>query len=842
MNTRNEQPGFEQFCLDFAARRAAAAKSGEDQRTMVSVAMTRRFRANSASDRFGFFSPHGTQAWLGDDRDDLEAMADMHFLPLLRRAVIANMSAMITGAVRVTCEPATKDPSAGGVASVAKSVFALLDGHRSFWSRRLEAQMAEGAQLGYGVLLRSRFNRHKKGEQVRETDWGQETMPTPGEYACGSCATGGPFEGGVSPEGTTPCPECGVEAEVIEEPGEELMPVATGERVKNTGDAELTLHTHYEVRCDERETGGGHLDAARWFEHHYLASGDEIARENPGFDPGTSATEWSLSLKWLHALRSGTVEHLQKFDGGCDIHEVRNICLLPEEYATHVEPPGGGFVLKDDAGRPVLDEKGRVAFEIRPGERLIEKFPDGFRFRLCNQKFMPGSPEDPGVKAYDFRDEWSYLGFAPDPYTFHHAPLIELLGLGDDVNTMYTIDFQHRESASKTSRVYDQQFFEPGAFDYDEIPTRDGAPLELGDDIRKHVADLESPKMDTAMQGLLYLFEIAPQVGSPPPVALGAPDANDETYGGQRLKHQRQLMLLSPYGQSKAEAKVRVFTQILKIAQRHWPDERFAYLRSRLGQEWKEQDVEAFREADLERVLVIDFAEGSEVPTTLMEREQKMGQLLVEIVNAVPALTEAGALAPELLAMYRKYATLAGVELDFADTEGDERLAQARYDRIREGLDGAVTEDDVFVLLSHPALQPFPRENHVAHIEFWTDRARALLAEHEPDIVLVGICEEMVRRHDRAEVGDNQKQVSDQIESEAPLRAVAAEEQAVAAEGERVNMRADAEAQGAQRAEETEERERERAHQTGTKAMELASRERVVAMQTQAKKEARPSA
>jgi hypothetical protein len=842
-----ETPAFEQFCLQLAERKAAQGKAGEDERTMTSVAMARRFRARSTSDKFGFFSPWGTQAWLGDDRDDLDAMADMKFLPLLRRAVVANMSAMITGAVAVTAEPATRHPAAGGVAAVAKSVFRMIDGDRRYWSKRLEAQLAEAAQLGYGVALRTRFNPHKAGEQVSETEWGEEMVSQPGEYACGSCVSGGPYDGEVSDDETGVCPECGDECEIVEMPGEpEPMPAPVGERTKNSGDVELTLHTHYEIRCDERDTGGGNLDAARWFEHHYLQSGDEIEQENPGFDPGAAA-EWSFPLKWLHALRTGGLAHIQKFDDSCDIHEVRNMCLLPEEYASHVEPAGGGFVLCGANGQPVLDEKGKVAFEIRPGERLVDKFPGGYRFKVCNGRLMPGNPKDPGVKAYDFREEWSYMGFAPDPYSFHHAPLVELLGLGDDCSTMYTIDFQHRERASKTNRVYDWAAFDAESWDYDNVSTKEGFHLELGDAVERHVTDLPAPRMDVALEGLQYLFEIAPQVGSPPPVALGAPDASDDTYGGQRLKNQRQLMLLSPYNTSKAEAKVRVFTQFLKHAQKHWPDERFSYLMSRLGEEWREADVDAFRECgDIERILKIDYAEGSEVPVTLAEREMKMGVLLKEIMEAMPVIADpnvSGRFGTELLAMYRRYAELAGCEVDFMDAEGDERLAQARYDRVREALGTAETPDDIFVEMAHPALQPFPREDHAAHIEFWTDKARALLAERpEPDLAMAGACYEMVKRHERAQVGDNQTDVQNQIESEAPARAVAAEEQAATAEAEQGKMAAEQGAQSEGRAAEAEERELDRAHEAEKQAADHSNKLQVAAVAAQAKREARPVA
>lgn len=837
------QPSFEQFLLKKAERNLTRAKRGEETRACVSVAMSRRYRGDSVSDRFGKFSPSGTLRWLDDRISEAaaDALATLHFLPVVEPAVSANLAAMCTAKVRLSNEAAGKLPQAAGIAGVAEGVARLLDGHEDHWSENLESRVALLAQIGFGYFIRSRHNPRKRGEKTKQIDWGEEMLPRPGKYACGSCTSGGPFLGEVTPDPggsgmlVTACPECNEVAEVLEEPGEEPMTVPTGERMENCGDSETSVHPDTEFRIDEGRTQGGNLRAARWFERHYLMTLDEIEQENPGFDPG-APEEWSFTLKWQYALESGTDEHVENFDPECDTFEVRDICLLPDDYASYVVPAGGGFVLRNTAGQPVIGAEGEPVFQIGEGERLIERFPDGFRYRLCGTKLMPGTPEDAGIKEYDFRSEWAYGGFRPDPHSFWMRPLTAVLNLQDDITTLYTIDISHRERFSRRNVVYDDFAFDPEAWDYDEVRTKEGFSLENGDDIRHHVHVLEEPQLRQAMEGLQFLFSIAPQVGSPPPAASGAPDPTEDTYRGQLLKRQAALGILAPSQQSKAQAKVQWFKQQLKLAQ-SWPEDRFAYLKSRFGEEWREQDIEAFKEADLDKVLIVSYVEGSEVPTTLVEREQKMGAFLMQLFEAIPALQQAGEFGPDLRHLISQYADLAGIDYDIGDAEADERLAQARYDIIREALPEAVSPEDVFVMMEHPVLHPLRFENHASHIEFWQDRARALLCEEKPNLPLVALCEEMVTRHEQGGVTDAQTQGENQRAAEAPAREAMAEEQAagVAAEGDK--MVAEQGAQDEARAHEAEEKERARAHQTEMKERELASRETVAAMQAQSRQQ-----
>jgi hypothetical protein len=463
---QREQPTFEQFILKKAERNLAHSKRGEESRCQIAVTMTRRDRADTLSDRFGYFSPNATGMWLDErlGQPQLKAMRAMRFLPILRMAVSVNMAAMVTAAVKVTADPAVKQPEVSGIAAVCQGCFDFFDGHKEFWSQKLEALLAKRAQLQHGFFLRTKHNPHKLGEQIKEPTFGEEMMPFPGEYACQNCATKGPFAGPVEQDeisgmGMTACPECGAPAEVITEPSEENMTVPTGESVRNPGGDELSTHTPFEIRMDDRPpTHGGNLAGAKWFEYHYLATRDELETENPGFDLGSPA-EWSYSLKWLRSLRSGTDDYVTKWQSlECDEYEVRELSFLPDDYASYRVPAGGGFVLEVEPGQPLLDEQGQAVFEIWPGERLIEKFPAGFRLRLLDKRILPGTPDDPGIKAYDFRTEWTMGGFKPDASSVWYGPLIEVLEFSDNFCELYTIDFEYKARNSRSHIVTTDAF------------------------------------------------------------------------------------------------------------------------------------------------------------------------------------------------------------------------------------------------------------------------------------------------------------------------------------------------------------------------------------------------
>jgi hypothetical protein len=848
-----EQLPLDQYFLDKADEIERKSRPGETVRAQVAVTMTRRFRGKSASDRFGYFDPRpGHTGWLGDHRDDTELLATMRHLPVIKPAVRANMAAMVTARVRLLVAAASKQPALAGAAGVAEGVIEFLDGHREHWSDTLEGRISQMCQLSWGYFIRSRHNPKKRGPDRTETDWSEEEETYPGEYAC-KCGAGGMFEGEVAEdEGSgmpvTVCPECGETAEVVEGPRPEKIDVPSYKRV-NAGDSETTVVSSYNARVDERDSQGGNLNGALWFEHHYLQSSEVIEAENPGYEPGTAA-EWSFPVKWQRALESGDDACLKWGRGGwnkCEEHEVRDIYLRPEEY-TNRGKEQLPFAWKDGRGAVMVNEGGEPVFAIEAGERLIDRFPDGLRYRVTKRELLPGSPEEPGLCARDFRREFAYGGYMPDAFSFWMHPATELDTLQNDANNYYTIDAMYRERNSVNTLVADGMAFDEDAFEHDIAFTKEGFDLGLDGDIKRRAYQLQTPSMPQAMEGLRFLFEITPSIGGGnQPAAVGAPQPG-EPYAAQLLQRQSALGLLAPSQQSKAQAKCEWGRQQLRAAQ-SWPPERFDYLRSRFGEEWKDEDVEAFLNCDIERDLIVSYVEGSEIPTSLIERDLKYRDFLTQMVALASAMQR-----PDLikLDMIAQAAELAGVDYDVGNAEADKRLAKSRFDAIKKGLKNyaSLPPEEAFALtMANPQLRVLPKENHGTHIEFYSDQERALMAEEVPDELLVEACEEMILRHERGGVAQNQAAQADDIASNAPQMAAGAmmgggqggPEQGTP-EAQQPDPEQERAAADEEHFREEQRAEDDREHEREMKDKELVSRERIAAIQSQAKQEARPSA
>jgi hypothetical protein len=838
-----EQKPLDQYLLAKAEEIEKKSKPGDEARAQVAVTMTRRFRGRTISDRFGRFSRNGTGQWVGDqNKAQVERLANMRHLPIVKPAVRANMAAMVTAKVRLRVEAGTKDPRASGAAGVAEGVLRYLDGHRDHWDERLEGRIAQMCQLSWGYFIRSRHNPRKAGERTTEQDgWEQETETLPGEAACAACGWGGMFEGDIVADEAsglpvTVCqnPECGGTAEVVEEPREQEISVPAYKE-RNAGASETQVVSSYNVRIDERFTQGANLDAAHWFEYHYLAAEEELEADNPGLEVGTPS-EWSYPLRWQRALESGDdgcIKWTKQFAGSCEEHEVREISLRPEAYRNR-GPERQVFVWKDGRGEPMMTPEGEPVLYLKAGESLIDKYPDGFRFRVADGKLLPGRPEEPGICPHDFRREWKYGGYMPDAFSFWCHPATELETLQNDANNYYTIDAMYRERHGRNNLAYNGQAFEDEAWETDFTPTKQGFDLGEDGDIRKQFAQVQTPSMPHALEGLNFLFEIAPTVGGPQPAAVGAPSPG-EPYSAQLLQRQSSLGLLALSQQSKANVKVGWGQDQVRLAQK-WPRERLELVRSRFGREWKDQDVEAFVNCDPDRDLVFSYVQGSEIPSLPVEQDLKYREFMTGLANLAAAIGRPEIITLEMIA---RGAELAGVDLDIGDNDADRRLAESRLGCIREGLKknaGLPPEEAVAVTLGHPRLRVLPKEHHQTHIDFYADQERALQTEDAPDFPLIECLEGMILRHENKGVENTQNVNADGVAGQAPIAAAQAMmgggggQPAPPAEGDPAASDEEAVKAEEEAMRQEEQADADREHQKDLKRMDNETKERIAEM------------
>lgn len=856
---KDELP-LEQFLLKYAEDCKSISKRGEDARTQTTVALQRRFRGVSLSDQIGRFILGGTGRWKGDDVEDLEGV-EMKCINVVKPTVKMNMAALSSARVAVKNEGANKRPRLRGVANVGDGIVKYLDEHEEHWTGGLETRINQLSQLGYGYFIHARHNPNKRSDKVQAQQWSEEGMGIPGDYACISCGARGPFDRDEEIEDPEQiaCPVCGDPAEVVKPTEIDDVPVPGQTNEFNPGDIETSVSSCLEHRIDERKSQGANLNAALWFEHHYLTTEGELDGEFGPFNFGPEG-EWCYSLKWKWSLETGE----DVFDRNLQSEnyrkrwERRDLYLLPEEYAQRIEP------IRSE----LKDGHGQVVFSIEKGERLVDMFPVGFCFSVVGEKLAPY------IRGVDFRKEWSYGCFMPDAHSFWGQPLVELIQVQDDWNTLYTIDVQHRERNSLNQITYNRLMYDADSWEQDLVPTAEGMTQPDNMPLSHYFAQVQAMPMNEAVSGLKFLYELLPYIGGASPAAIGVPaKGRDTTYHAQLLQKQSSLGQLQPPGESKANAKVWHYRNFMRLAQEHWPPDKFEYIRTRFGEEWKTEDIEAFLDANIDRDVITSFIEGSEIPTSLIERRIDMETVInkyIEIQNAPPP------------ALIKQYLDLLGIDYDIGGMEADERLAEARYEKIREGIhvlgqQGLSPEPTITMnpqtgeqipgpsplcqaILSHPGLTVKQRENHQTHLDYYTAKEKALMAQDMPDMVLIECLDAMMERHDDGGVTQTQDLAAQEVAGQAPIVAAQAamqgggeeaapqpdpaqeaEAQAAldAAEGERdaaendedrAFKAADAEAQ---RAHEIILLDKKNAHDSGMESLRLASAERMA--ETQAK-------
>lgn len=824
------QKEFDKWCKDLAKDLKESVKPGEIQRTQWWVTMRRRFRGTSTSDWAGAFHPNVS---VSTDWCDVSGQG-LHSLNIVKPTIRANEAVMVEARVQVKVEAGTSDGEIKGAAGVGQGVADYLEPRD--WTESLEARINQSTQIAGSIFLRSRKNPLKPAETLKRDKWGEVELPMPGEYSC-ECGSGGNFEGEAIPDdigyGTTPCPDCGMPA-IVTKPSE-LVPFNTkvGEEEFRPADNDTEVVPQCEIRLDESHTQGGEIDKAEWFERHYLEFRGKLEAAYPHIDFG-EPEEWSYPLKWQQALRTGSQNIEWNIRGDqrnkeLDQFEVREIYLRPERYKHRIEPTDFELLGPDD----------EVLFSIKAGEKLIDVAPDGVKFKVVGEHLIGVTSKRPDYKeeadeydSCDFRDEYTMIQFLADADSVWSLGLVELEPVQMDINNLRTIDQQSKEKNAVTNIVYDSLMFDAEDWDFDLVPTRSGFMRDRP--IRDYFQVAEAPRLDNGvMETTAWLLAEKNNLSGVQPAMVGQ-SAPGETFSAQLQQKQQSQGLLAPSQQSKAQGKVRWMKQQLRISQ-GWPVERFKFIQSKFGKEWKDDDIQAFLECDIDRELDINYVKGTEVSQSLIEQEMKLDNFMQRMTVIAGATEGQGVPANTWTEIVGKLAEFGGVQIDVNNSEGDRRLAQDRYLYMQElcaeaeemgealtinvmdemqmaemrqmaQMTGMPPEPDPLVqaILSEPQFWVSPGEVYETHREFYCDHLRALVSEEMPNALLINVVVGMLARQRVGFIEQGQAQTEDQLAMQAPVmeqqQQMAAQQQESAQAEQQAAMEQEQAAMEAQRA------------------------------------------
>lgn len=235
---------------------------------------------------------------------------------------------------------------------------------------------------------------------------------------------------------------------------------------------------------------------------------------------------------------------------------------------------------------------------------------------------------------------------------------------------------------------------------------------------------------------------------------------NTETLGGRKLALNQSLSLMTPTQQNKGAAMVETTYVWLELWQKHAPDEAYNHIKGSFEEEWKPQDIQAFRDLDVRRDLNVTVVEGTDIPRTLTEMEQRY------MAAVTLGMFDQNSPIP---IQYRSQIVrgVLGIDMDIENYDANKRLCASRYRRMRDELAALTPTEAITVepdpmtalpvrvlrpeikasLLSDARTAPRMTDSHLVMIEYWTDQVHGLAAMDEPNEPLIMAIDLMIDAH-----------------------------------------------------------------------------------------------
>jgi hypothetical protein len=234
---------------------------------------------------------------------------------------------------------------------------------------------------------------------------------------------------------------------------------------------------------------------------------------------------------------------------------------------------------------------------------------------------------------------------------------------------------------------------------------------------------------------------------------------DQETLGGRKMALNQSLSLMTPTQQAKALALVENTYIWLELWQKNAPDEAYTLIKGTYEEEWKPQDIEAFKALDIRRELAVTVVEGTDIPRTQREMEDRF----LMAVN-FGLFVEPNMLPLQIRAHIIK--AVLGLDFDIGNYQAYQRLAHRRYEVLTQEM-SALEPNEAFTIvpdatgfpirslrpeiiasiMQDPRTMPRDTDEHLVFIEFYTDRLNGLAGAKQPDEVMIAACEQMISAH-----------------------------------------------------------------------------------------------
>lgn len=596
-------------------------EAGERWRTAMGVTLHRRFM----NDYHGY--------WDAQLNSYLEVPSQgLMKWPIIGPVVRTNNSNWLATRIQLEIDSTSSDPSKMGGERVAQSIFQYL--YQKLWTDTEEEKMALYCQLDFNWFGVSGCSAKSSKKMMKVARLREEKVSSSDEeWSCSECGASGPATDLATTEGANlaepqKCPACGAMGATADSPlgdSEESVEVSDGYDETPEADNFFKVLPSFLFRVDEVNGKAADLTDCQFVNMNRLSRRYQL-REMYGEDlvnglEANDGKEWLDPVKWWHRLESGSiaVEKDYKASGG----NANDDDLLQESIWWTTPAAVANYKSPGDFSHP-------CGFKIKKGQTFGEAFKEsgkeftGLYFVLCGKKLLyicPESHNDVIIAGLWIMNGASFWGKGQQ----------ELNDIQEAANAFFSMFYEYGMHSSLPQRIYDG-----GMFDRKDFKNRAGGmtPTRKGftrqHPMRWYIDTLEPGRMSGDMFALWngIVKEGQQEIAGTPRSVTGSADSSNQTAGGQALLTQRGLSQLIPSQKSKGVALVRWCPQQLKFCQKHWTNEQIRHVLSKNDQSWEEQDVEAFRNLDVDRDLNYKVVQGTDVPVTHADKEMKLAQVV----------------------------------------------------------------------------------------------------------------------------------------------------------------------------------------------------------------------
>lgn len=569
------------------------------------------------------------------------------------------------------------------------------------------------------------------------------------------------------------CPECQTNTMVMDSRARhEKITSLTGKYVrKDCGFMDTRVISPLLIRFDAYSSIGFQYKRASWFNYHPLVPAYELLAMAPHLKEKIQygRSNWSEPARWHYDLSNNTGDssgytYRNKSYQLDELVEIECWWISPHACVGWNSPGEWNLPMYEVTPEGEVTQVEGESVGIMEGETIEAAYMRQFG-EFKGALVLIHADEVIGLGNQHHTENWVGNGWKIDSQSAHPQGEENQLKLQDAATNVLGLYYSNVKRRAASTLIADPR----GGFDEKSIENagqpggtiiRNATSQTIADQNWQHfLGYLEPGELGAAVYNFIQLIiEIAKEESGVYNETVGNTE-NQETLGGRKIALSQSLNLMTPTQQNKGETLVEQCYVWLELWQKNAPDEAFALIKGTFEEEWKPLDIQAFRELDIRRELIATIVEGTDIPRTQTEMEQRYFAAV-----QMGLFMEPNPLPVEVRAKIIK--GVLGIDMDIGNYEAYKRLAARRYEFLKQELQ-IVTPQEALTIVPDPTGFPVrklrpeiiasiaqdprtaPRgtDAHLVFIEFYTDQINGLAGSDQPDEVLIAACEEEISMH-----------------------------------------------------------------------------------------------